>query len=54
FWPLEVAVDLAMPDADPLDDLGLRTCPNCLESMQPTGPAPEPLIADATAVEGSA
>jgi len=43
-----------MAGADPLDDLGLKACPNCLEPMQPAGSVHELVIADTTAAEGSA
>lgn len=43
-----------MTDSDPLADLGLKACPNCLEPMQPAGSARELLVADRTIVTGSA
>lgn len=43
-----------VPAYDPLDDLGLKACPHCLEPMQPAGSARELLISDTTIVEGSA
>jgi hypothetical protein len=43
-----------MAGSDPLDDLGLEACPNCLEPMQPAGSARELLIGDQTFVAGSA
>ena len=57
-WPFitsrSAAYALAMPGTDPLDDLGLKACPNCLEQMQPAGSARELLVADVTVVTGSA
>jgi hypothetical protein len=51
-------VDLtSTPEAgepEPLDDLGLKACPNCLEPMLPAGSARELLVADRTGVTGSA
>jgi hypothetical protein len=43
-----------MTGPQPLDDLGLKACPNCLEPMLPAGSARELLIAERTAAAGAA
>jgi rubrerythrin len=41
-------------DRDPLDDVGLATCPACLHSMEPVGDVREVVTDSGTLVEGLA